>query len=87
MDTLSKRYGCPFFVIQDMIRLNQLHDFITEVFGTIRDEKEWEFFLHKVYDKTFDDFRNDMKKMEKEEMTTEQIASVVDESASMLDLF
>ena len=62
MDLLSKRYASPFFVLDDMIRLGQLHDFLTELFKEINEEEieryRWEFYLHKVFDKTYEEYLN-----------------------------
>ena len=39
MDLLSQRYASPFLVLDDFIRLHQLHDFVVEIFNKISKEK------------------------------------------------
>lgn len=90
---LSQRYACPFLMLDEFIQLGQLHDFVTEVMKSIveeRDEKiKWEFFLHKVFDKTYEEFLNGVpeEKETSKGMSEEEIKNVVNESASLIDLF
>ena len=52
MDLLAKRYADPFLMLDNFIRIGQLHEFSLEIMKTISEEQEqdirWEFFLHKV---------------------------------------
>lgn len=89
---LSQRYACPFLVLDEFIRLNQLHDFVIEIFKNIQKEKEdetrWEFFLHKITDKSFEEFVQELgKEKVEEELDKNEIKNVIMESQSMLDLF
>lgn len=56
MDLLSQRYANPYAILDDFIRLKQLHDFSTEIMQVIADENvqkaRWEYYLHKVWDST-----------------------------------
>lgn len=90
---LSQRYACPFFVLDDFIRLEQLHDFVIQFLTTDQEEKmeqyRWEYYLHKVFDKTYAEYLDMLEHNEECEpsMDEEQIRNVVDESASLIDLF
>ena len=57
---LFKRYANPFVLLDDLISTNSTSEFITDLFTFINEEREeqtqWEFFLHKVYDKTWKEF-------------------------------
>jgi len=93
MDMLSQRYACPFLVLDEFIRLQQLHDFLYEILKTIAEEKthksRWEFYLHKVYDMTFDEYVQlcENPPQQEQDMTHEQIGNVINESKMMLDGF
>ena len=60
MDLLFSRYASPFVLLDTLISINSTSDFINEMFETINKEREeqtqWDFFLHKVYNKTWKEF-------------------------------
>ena len=57
MDLLFTRYASPFLLLDQLILTNSLSGYIDDLFTIISEEKQeqtmWEFFLHKVYDKTW----------------------------------
>jgi hypothetical protein len=60
MDVLSKRYAHPCFFLNGVIQTGRLDEFVDE-FGEIvaKEEEErrnWEFFLHKVFEGSYSDF-------------------------------
>ena len=70
-----------------------MYDFVTETLKTIADEKihdiRWQFYLHKVFDMTFEDF---MRKCEQPQhegsgMSHEDIGNIINDSRKMLDGF
>ena len=92
MDLLSQRYASPFLILDEFIHLEQFHDFVNEIFKTINEEKKeqvrWEFYLHKVYDKTYDEFLNEIpKNTDSHHMSDEEIKNVINDSKDLLDLF
>ena len=60
MDLLFSRYASPFVLLDNLILTSSLSDFIDDMFRLINEERkektQWEFFLHKVYDKTWKEF-------------------------------
>lgn len=61
MDLLSQRYANPYLLLDDVIRLGQLHDFSIEVLQMIQkdrvQQRRWEYYLHKVWkDMSFDEY-------------------------------
>ena len=60
MDLLFSRYASPFVLLDNFLLTNSLSDFIDDMFKLINEERkektQWEFFLHKVYDKTWKEF-------------------------------
>ena len=60
MDLLFKRYASPFLLIDNLILIGSSSSFIDDLIDFINKEKEeqinWEFFLHKVFDKSWKEF-------------------------------
>lgn len=65
MDLLFKRYASPFLLLDNFILTNSLSEFIDDFFRfvgeEIKEKSEWEFFLHKVYDKSWKEFVDEME--------------------------
>lgn len=64
MDLLFSRYASPFVLLDNLILTSSTSDFINDMFKFINAEKEeqaqWEFFLHKVYDKSWKEFLDEI---------------------------
>lgn len=65
MDLLFSRYASPFELLNQMIGMGSFSRFIDE-FGEIRrrekeDRTEWEYFLHKVFGKSFNEFQEELR--------------------------
>ena len=93
MDLLSQRYASPYLILDDFIRLQQLHKFVIEIVTKIAEEKaheaRWQYYLHRVFDMTFDEY---VRKCEEslndgEYMTHQEIGNVINESKLMLEGF
>ena len=60
MDLLFKRYASPFILIDNLILIGSSSSFVDDFINFINKEKEeqinWEFFLHKVFDKSWKKF-------------------------------
>lgn len=90
MDLLAKRYASPFLVLDEFIRLQQLHEFSMELLQSIGEEKiqeaRWEFYLHRVWDMSFEEY---VAKCEKpasgNDMSDNEINDVVNASKTILE--
>ena len=64
MDLLFKRYASPFILLDNLILNSSSSSFIDDLFNIIDKEKEeqiqWEFFLHKVFDKSWKEFNDEV---------------------------
>lgn len=64
MDLLFKRYASPFVLIDNLILTSSSSSFIDDFLNITKDEKEeqirWEFFLHKVFDKSWKEFNDEV---------------------------
>ena len=60
MDLLFSRYASPFILIDQLILAQSLSNYIDDLFGFMTEEKQektnWEFFLHKIYNKSWKEF-------------------------------
>lgn len=92
MDLVSKRYSNPCFFMDGMIQTGRFEFFIDSFISTINREREeqtdWEFFLHKVWDESFSDFKEGIRNNKKnQEMPVQTIETTVKNSMSILKNF
>lgn len=89
MDLLFKRYASPFVLLDGLILTTSLNNFVDEFFNLINEERkeksQWEFFLHKVYDKSWSDFVNDIEQSENQ--TPVDLGATLVKSKNMLNNF
>lgn len=60
MDLLFRRYASPFLLLDEMLKINRLSEFVSELVGIVNEENNdkelWEYWLHKVFDKSYQEF-------------------------------
>ena len=61
MDLLFKRYASPYLLIDEMISAGAFSQFVDTVLQTSEEEKIWNYFLTKVFDKSYNDFKNELQ--------------------------
>lgn len=91
MDLLFKRYASPFLLLDEMIATGRMLEFIDKI-TTIRNEEQendtmWEFFLHKVFDKTYDDFLRDCGKNKAQPVAEIDFETTIKTSVNILQDF
>ena len=89
MDWLFTRYASPFSFIDGMIRTNRFCEFVSSFFQTVQEEKEeettWQFFLHKVMDESYAEFKERLKvNSSHKTMSKRTIETTVNESLKIL---
>lgn len=93
MDLLAQRYASPFLILDEFVRLKQLHEFIVETLTRIADEKahdvRWNFWLHRVYDMSFEDYVRRCEQPPEVEQKTDyaKIGSIISDSKTLLNGF
>lgn len=88
MDLLFKRYASPFLLVDPYIRTHRFTEFITEFLELREEDLMWEIWLHKIEDKSFEEFKESVKGIAKnQEFTKEQIETTINDSAAMLNNF
>ena len=78
------------FVTQ-MIRMRRFEEFVMQLVEMHNDEMEdksmWEVWLHKIFDKSFAEFRDDITEKNTAAPTQEETESIVQESYDLLNSF
>ena len=85
MDLLFVRYASPFVLLDGLILTNSLNNFVDDFFDFVNEDREWEFFLHKVYDKSWSEFSNEMKQSENQKQV--DLGATIVKSKNMLNNF
>ena len=85
MDLLFVRYASPFVLLDGLILTNSLKNFVDDFFDFVNEDREWEFFLHKVYDKSWSEFSNEMKQSENQKQV--DLGATIVKSKNMLSNF
>ena len=85
MDLLFVRYASPFILLDGLIVTNSLYNFISDFLGFVNEDENWEFFLHKVYDKSWSEFSNDIEQAENQKPI--DLGATLMKSKNMLNNF
>lgn len=86
MDFLCKRYGgSPFFILDRYIERNRLSEFIYEVWSIHNEEEIFDIWLHKVDDKSYQDFRDSL--IPPKPVNKEEVAKTIEDSTNILKGF
>ena len=92
MDLLFKRYANPIPFVDGMIQTCRFCEFVENLIKTVKEEKEdqldWEFFLHKVWEGTFKDFKDDINtNKQNQAMSDQTMETTIKESMKILKNF
>ena len=89
MDLLFKRYASPFVLLDSFIATNSLSDFIDDFFKFVGEERQeetkWQFFLHKVFDKSWKEFCDEIDSVNKADKV--DLGATIEKSYNMLNNF
>ena len=85
-------YASPFSFIEEMIRSGRFDEFVVKFVETTNKEEEerfqWEFFLHRVFDQSYQDYVEEIKNNKKNlSMTKRTIETTVQDSLNILNNF
>lgn len=87
MDLLSRRYASPVFILEQMISAGKFSEFISSVYDFDNDTKLWEIYLHKIYGKSFDEFKTSLQVQQKESYSEQAIETTLVNSFNLLQNF
>lgn len=85
MDLLFHRYASPFLLLDQIIPAGDFSEFVSTVWQMQDEEMQWQYFLAKVFDKSFEDFKETMKPQQG--MTQKEIKTTINDSMTMMDAF
>lgn len=88
MDLLFKRYASPFLLVDQMLLIGEFNRFISEIYDYAEEEKIWDYFLHKVYGKSFDEFKLSLQQQSQVfDISNKQIETTINESFEIMENF
>ena len=85
MDLVFHRYASPFLLLDQIIMYDDLSDFVSTMWQVREEEKQWQYFLAKVFDKSFEDFKASIAPQQP--VTQEEIGTTIKESMDMMNSF
>lgn len=93
MDLLFKRYASPFLLLDEMLISHRFTEFITEFIKIHNEDMEnetmWDLWLHKIYDKSFDEFKRSIGSSDNSavQMDSATFETTINESMEILNEF
>ena len=85
MDLLFSKYASPFSLLDELIANGDFFDWSIEFVDAENDRRIWELWLHKVFDKSYEEFRNAILKTEN--VIDEHLETTIQDSKSILNNF
>lgn len=88
MDLLFKKYADPFSLLNGYIQTLRFHEFVNNFIKQKNEDDRWEFFLHKVWDKSYNEFCTEQQTAQDlRNMSGVAMETTVKESMSILGNF
>lgn len=91
MDQLFKRYNDPFRLVDCYIKTCKFYDFVEDFIESYNKEVQWEYYLHKIWDKTWNEYeegvKEEVKRIESSHMSEAEQENVIADSMSILQSF
>ncbi len=84
---LFKRYASPLLLIDLMLRVGKFAEFIGALSNLDNEDMLWDFYLHKVFEGSFEDFKLSLNSEALPEVSNERIETTVNDSYSLLSGF
>ena len=86
MDLLFKRYASPFLILDGFIESGQFCRYIQHMLDRHNEEMIYDIWIHKVYDKAFPDFKNEIMNATRQQKPV-NLETTVRESENILKNF
>lgn len=88
MDLLFKRYADPFSLLDGYIQTSRFCEFIHTFSEQKKEDDRWEFYLHKVWAKTYSEFCEILQTtQDQQKMSNDDIETTVKKSMNILGNF
>lgn len=82
MDLLFHRYASPFVLLDELILTDDFSAFINVFMDGREEDMQWQYFLSKVFDKSFNEFKESMKTTNNE-MSKSDVETTIQDSMFM----
>lgn len=92
MDSLFKRYANPFLFMDGMIQTGRFYFFVRSFWKELHEEKDektlWEYYIHRVFEGSFEDFRAGIKNdIQNQSMSDQAMETTIRHSMNILQNF
>ena len=92
MDSLFKRYANPFLFMDGMIRTGRFCFFVRSFWKEIHEEEDektlWDYYIHRVFEGSFDDFRKSIEiDKQNQSMSEQAMETTIKHSMNILQNF
>lgn len=88
MDLLFKKYADPFSLITGYIQTARFCEFIHAFIEQKQEDDRWEYFIHKVWDKSYADFCEALQtSQDLQEMSVDDVEATIKQSMNILGNF
>lgn len=91
MDLLFKRYANPFLLLDIYLDQGRLLSFVKEFLEINNEVIQWEFYLAKVFDLSWEDYQKELKRRAKikrdNELSGDAADSIIHDSENLLNGF
>ena len=88
MDLLFKRYASPFLLLDGYIQTSRFSEIIKVICKQKAEDDKWEFYLHKVWDKSYPEFCEAMQTSQNlNNMSEKDIETTIQKSMNILENF
>lgn len=71
MDLVYHRYANPVNLLNQIVSSGRLSEFVDFIVKKHEEEVNWQYYLHKVFDKTFNEFTKDIENEAHENLARE----------------
>lgn len=88
MDLLFSRYASPFSLVDCMISTKRFSEFVVEFVKLDGEHQLWDFYLHKIIDKTFKEFKEGVESdLDALNTSDSKVIDTVSQSKNILNNF
>lgn len=85
-DLLFSKYASPQILLDGLISNGDFHEWVIEFVNAENERQIWDVWIHKVFDKSFAEFKNSIVENHRE-IPEEQIETTIRNSHSILNEF
>lgn len=82
---LFRRYASPYLILDEVIASFKLCEFIDYIISEHHEQQLWDYWLHRVYNMSFSEYKRRCEKPEESySMTNSQVNKVIEDTRKIL---